>query len=746
MPKFFTKKQFFAFLASFSVIFAVGIFAWFLLSNSEFILNKINSVFFRASVYPNFEVKEIFPAASTENFDEEYGLNLEEPAVDESLDIYTGIGGPDPAYEKQELLDDIAEKIDILQQQVNELTKESQDSEKTEEIEENEEKKEVKEENENEYDEEVEETAIVYSKVLIHETKISPIEQRFISLYNPNDAAVDLTGWYLQRKTATGSDYTSCVSKNDFFGKTILPGGYFLISRENSSADIFMPDLVLTESNYLTLKNPRGEISDTAKTASENFIVASGSSGSGSRPVYSKILISEVQIAGLTEEKEEFVELYNPNNADVDLTDWYLHRKTETGSNYSTFVSNNLFSGKKIEAMGYFLIAREESSFAGSADITTDSSLGNNGSASSLALKNPNGEISDKLGFGSAQDFESAPAAGPEKGQSIGRKQDAINNIEQDTDNNLTDFEAQNPTPKALNITYIAPEEPPVILTDTTAPEIVFTLDALQTNLTFTINFEITDILGTVTPSGISSYIFQWQEDNGPPAGEWQQDSEAQIDGAPLVFTGTREFVEGLDEKTYYFQIKAKDTADNESVWLPETPVSTKISIPKKVLINEIQIAGLTVKDEFIEFYNPNDFDINLSGFALKKKTASGSESNLVSSDKFLGIISALDYFLITPQDDEDGTLNYTGQGIPDLHYSGKSYSVAENNTILLYNNYGDLLDKVGFGSTLDFETAPALNPDENKSIARKELGLDTDDNSQDFEICETPTPTPAGN
>ena len=325
MPKFFTKKQFFAFLASFSITLAVGIFAWFVIFNSESILNqisnKIDSIFFGALSLPNSEVKEIFPAANTENFDEEYELNLEEPPVDESLNIYTGVGGPDPVLmSEQDILDDITEKIDIIQQQVNELTKESQNSEKTEKTEENEEKEEVKED-ENKHDEEVEETAIIYSKVLIHETKISPIEQRFIKLYNPNDVAVDLTGWYLQRKTATGLDYTSCVSKNDFFGKTILPGGYFLISRENSSADIFMPDLVLTESNYLTLKNPRGEISDAAKTALENFIVASASSGGGSPApvIYPKILISEAQIAPIG---QRFFELYNPNDFDVDLTGW----------------------------------------------------------------------------------------------------------------------------------------------------------------------------------------------------------------------------------------------------------------------------------------------------------------------------------------------------------------------------------------------------------------------------------------
>src|SRR3989344_2395867 len=147
---------------------------------------------------------------------------------------------------------------------------------------------------------------------------------------------------------------------------------------------------------------------------------------SNNSPVYPKILISEVQVAGLSDEKEEFVELYNPNTTEIDLTSWYLQKKTKTGSSYSTHAPNTLFSGKKILANGYFIIARENSSFANLSDIITNNSLTED---NSLILKNPNGEISDKLGFGQAQEYESNFTQNSENGQSIGRKWDAINNI-----------------------------------------------------------------------------------------------------------------------------------------------------------------------------------------------------------------------------------------------------------------------------------------------------------------------------
>jgi len=56
---------------------------------------------------------------------------------------------------------------------------------------------------------------------------------------------------------------------------------------------------------------------------------------------------------------------------------------------------------------------------------------------------------------------------------------------------------------------------------------------------------------------------------------------------------------------------------------------------------------------------------------------------------------------------------------------------------------YSDIVDKVGFGENACFpEGSPAANPPEAQSIERKELGLDTDDNSQDFIINENPSPT----
>ncbi|MBI2050004.1 MAG: lamin tail domain-containing protein [Candidatus Staskawiczbacteria bacterium] len=487
-------------------------------------------------------------------------------------------------------------------------------------------------------------------------------------------------------------------------------------------------------------QNPEDE-DENGQTQQQNNLPTATSGGGRSNPVYSKILISEVQVAGLTDEKEEFVELYNPNTSEIDLTGWYLQKKTKTGFSYSTYAPNTSFSGKKIGASSYFIIARENSSFVSLADIVVDNSLTKD---NSLILKNPNGETSDKLGFGQAQEYETISAVNPENGQSIGRKWNVVNNIEQDTDNNSIDFETQNPTPRAKNSTFIvSPDTPPLTPTDTTAPEVSFNLGAKQTSLTFMINFDITDSATFVSPSGIDNYVFRWKAEGDT----WQEDNPAVVAGNPVSVTISREFT-GQDETTYYFQVKAKDVAGNESDWQPETATETKISIFKKVLINEIQIDSVVgtggASDDWVELYNPNNVVVSLDGWSIQKHSSDDPCSTSVSFDKknfpSEAVIPAQGFFFIVRAEAQESL-----KAIADMTIS---WSLSEDNTIYLVKNQYqieggddlDIVDKVGFGLACFPETSPAPNPPEANSIERKKLGQDTDNNSEDFRISGEPT------
>ena len=105
--------------------------------------------------------------------------------------------------------------------------------------------------------------AVSFAQVVINEVQISPTGERFLELYNIGDVAINLTGWYMQRKTATGSSFGSLVSNPNFESKIINAHGYFVVSRNSlSSSNVVLNNLTLTESNTIQVKNSGGDIID----------------------------------------------------------------------------------------------------------------------------------------------------------------------------------------------------------------------------------------------------------------------------------------------------------------------------------------------------------------------------------------------------------------------------------------------------------------------------------------------------
>ena len=169
----------------------------------------------------------------------------------------------------------------------------------------------------------------------------------------------------------------------------------------------------------------------------------------------------------------------------------------------------------------------------------------------------------------------------------------------------------------------------------------------------------------------------------------------------------------------------------SETQLLPETP--SQVSF--KILINEIQIAGQTVDDEFIELYNPNEIPINLSGYVLKKKSNTGVESTLVTSSRFENKIIPAKGFLLLAREGY-----YQGSTLPDIFWP-KSYWLASDNTVIFYDPSGKIIDKVGWGNAADFESQPfPQNPGKNQSLERINF-QDTDNNAKDFQLQLTPSP-----
>lgn len=171
------------------------------------------------------------------------------------------------------------------------------------------------------------------------------------------------------------------------------------------------------------------------------------------------------------------------------------------------------------------------------------------------------------------------------------------------------------------------------------------------------------------------------------------------------------------------------------------------------IVISEVQISGATgfSTDEFVELYNPLDSAVDITGWQLIKRTASGAAYSLIEQFE-TAQISAHGYYLIAHP------TGYKGSTIPDARYSTNN-SISPDNSLELVNPQG-IVDLVGWGKASHFEGEVTSTPGSNKSLERKALagsttetmqtdgsdifrgnGEDSDKNSADFFVRDLSEP-----
>lgn len=405
-----------------------------------------------------------------------------------------------------------------------------------------------------------------------------------------------------------------------------------------------------------------------------------------------KILISEIFFdAEGSDEEQEFIELFNLNDSEVDLSSHSIQYLSPNTDLIDKIEKKNFEEGNKIEAKSYFLLGLNSRE----GDLKWSQSLGNSGG--NIILVNDKEKITgnddlnivDRVGYGIGEGLilaETSPVSleNFESGKSLARKWLEETKEYQDSDNNQEDFEIQEPSPKDKNLATVIPE-----LVDDVSPQVSFdNLFSLQIENSFSLSWIGQDLaLENVTPSGIDGFYLQYyftlsdidgiaiqyQDINN----SWQEWGVGQI----LEFEENQNYVNLLTKEggTYSFQIKAKDKAGNECDWF-EVVVEVN-TLP--VVINEIAWMGTEVSynNEWIELFNNANQDIDLSGWILKA-TDGTPEISLE------GTISAKNYYLLERTDDNtllDITADqiYTGA----LGNSGEGFQI--------FNNSGKLIDSV---------------------------------------------------
>ncbi|SJN27499.1 5'-nucleotidase [Microbacterium esteraromaticum] len=175
------------------------------------------------------------------------------------------------------------------------------------------------------------------------------------------------------------------------------------------------------------------------------------------------------------------------------------------------------------------------------------------------------------------------------------------------------------------------------------------------------------------------------------------------------------------------------------------------------VVINEAYLsggsAGAAFKNKFVELYNPTDADIVLDGMSLQYR-ASGTATAFTGVIPLSGSIPAGGYYLV-----EANSNGATGADLPEADASsaiafsgGKGTLALVNGTDKLDPGIGSLvsvdgiIDLLGYGDSNTYETAAATAPSNNTDVRslNRTNGADTDDNSADFSLSATISPTNA--
>jgi hypothetical protein len=150
----------------------------------------------------------------------------------------------------------------------------------------------------------------------------------------------------------------------------------------------------------------------------------------------SHVLIAAVQIAGASS-TNDFVKLYNPTGSSVDMSGWKLHKRSNTGTDYSLKVFP---TGSVIAAGQYFIWANSTNGFSESisANVSSTETLS---ADNSVGLLDASGTVIDAVawGTGTGQYGEGPPyPTDPAANQILTRQ--LVDGSMVDTSDNANDF------------------------------------------------------------------------------------------------------------------------------------------------------------------------------------------------------------------------------------------------------------------------------------------------------------------
>ncbi|MFA5048025.1 MAG: lamin tail domain-containing protein [Patescibacteria group bacterium] len=427
------------------------------------------------------------------------------------------------------------------------------------------------------------------------------------------------------------------------------------------------------------------------------------------------LVISEIQIdsingAGGTE--DDFVELYNPQEATASLTNWSIQKTSASGGS----LYRKELSGT-IPAHGFFLIVRNggntNQALKNSANILASDSSFSLSENNSIYLVNNNEDIADvndpniidKVGWGNTVSFENQTTTNPLGGQSLERGPGGDFGNGNDADNNLNDFFIQNnPNPQNSSST---PRPTIIVLNNPPTAIITVATTTFYTNQLITFSgASSTDADGQITD-------YTWSFGDGATSiGTTTSYAYSAANDYNITLTVTDDNLATSNTSTVIHIIENTPPATTTTSTVSTTAPTIN---PGDILINEFfsWVPTTSVK-EWVELYNATSSDIDLSGWTLTDNSSTSSLSGLITA-------TGTDRFRVF--EFNSGRLNNDGD------------------IITIKNSTGQVINRVAYGAWDDGNKSDnAPTPGENYSTARTTDGLNSNNNKNDF--CETITPT----
>ncbi|TWT85199.1 Inner spore coat protein H [Posidoniimonas polymericola] len=234
----------------------------------------------------------------------------------------------------------------------------------------------------------------------------------WVELYNPNAAAIDLTGWHLTDNDAEPDKWT-------FPSVTLDPGGYLVVFASGQATESYVDPLGYLHTNfklgaggeYLGLTDPAGmvvhefapafppqstDVSFGLDSTGEGFYFTNptpGAANNQASAVSSKVAISEIMYHPASNvDADEFIEIYNGESTVLNLTGWSL-----SGAISFDFPAVSLQPGQ------YLAVASDLAAFAANYPGVTNvvggwqGTLGND--SETLVLSDANGIAVDRVTY-----------------------------------------------------------------------------------------------------------------------------------------------------------------------------------------------------------------------------------------------------------------------------------------------------------------------------------------------------------